>query len=196
MHHHTVSGAVVAFAAAAVISSAEAGVVIDFDSFADGDVIDTQFPEATFSSSPGNVNFITAQPSIAHTPPNFICTGPEGGSINCVEDTYVDFTNPVEDLTLWAIGVNDFGVVAQVNVFVNNVFDSTVDILGMGDANTPFIVDLSPFSNVTRIELVNIVDNSGIGWDTFSFTLPTPGAMGVLALAGFAGTGARRRQLK
>jgi len=155
------------------VPDCSASVVIDFDELFDGDVLTNQFPEATFSSSAGNVNVITAQPDIAHTPPNFICTGPAGGSINCVEDTFVDFTNAVDSLTFWAIGVGDVGTVAEVNVFVGDVFDTTVDIVGLGDQFTPFMVDLSSFSNVTRIELVNITDGAGIGWDTFSFSVMT-----------------------
>ena len=151
--------------------SAPVVTIIDFDELADGDVVTNQFPGATFSSSAGNVNLVTTLPNIAHTPPNIICTGPMGGIINCVEDTFVDFTNAVESLTFWAIAVNLSGTVAEVNVFVGDVFDTTVDIVGLGDPFTPFMVDLSSFSNVTRIELVNITDQGGIGWDTFYFSV-------------------------
>ncbi len=151
--------------------TASAVTIIDFDELSNGDVVTNQFSEATFSSSAGNV-IITAQPKIAHTPPNFICTAPLD-SIPCVEDTFVAFTDAVNSLTFWAIGVNDFGTVAEVNVFVGDVFDTTVDITGLGDPFTPFMVDLSLFSNVTRIELVNITDLGGIGWDTFSFSVMT-----------------------
>jgi len=152
--------------------SASAVTIIDFDELTDGDVVTNQFQEATFSSSAGNVNSVAAS-AFTHTPPNFICTGPAGGSINCVEDTFVDFTNAVDSLTFWAIGVCGVGTVAEVNVFVGDVFDTTVDIVGLGDQFTPFMVDLSSFSNVTRIELVNITDGGGIGWDTFSFSVMT-----------------------
>ena len=152
--------------------SASAVTIIDFDELTDGDVVTNQFQEATFSSSAGNVNSVAAT-AFTHTPPNFICTGPAGGSINCVEDTFVDFTNAVDSLTFWAIGVCGVGTVAEVNVFVGDVFDTTVDIVGLGDQLTPFMVDLSSFSNVTRIELVNITDLFGIGWDTFSFSVMT-----------------------
>ncbi len=109
----------------------------------------------------------------AHTPPNLLCSGPAGDTANCAEDTFVDFTNPVDSLSFWALGVSNLGTVAQVNVYVDHVFDSTVDITGLGDQFTPLPVDLSSFSNVTRIELVNIADAAGIGWDTFSFSVMT-----------------------
>ncbi len=172
-------------------------ITIDFDELSNGEVVTSQFPEATFSSSAGSVNLISAQQSIAHTPPNFICTGtahqdraersnssPVGGGISCGAVTFVDFTNAVDSLTFWAIGANGgppdpsvcppySGVVAEVNVFVGDVFTTTVDITGLGDPFTPLLVDLSWLSDVTRIELVNINDSYGIGWDTFSFTVNT-----------------------
>ena len=68
---------------------ANAGTGIDFDRLPEGDVVSNQFPAAWFSSSAGNVNFVHDHPG--HTPPNIICTGPIGGSVNCLEDTFIDF---------------------------------------------------------------------------------------------------------
>ncbi len=141
--------------------------ICDFEALSVGEVVTNQYPAATFSTTPGNVNIV-----LSGGGNNFICTGPIGQTITCVEDTYVDFTNPVNSLSFQAIQLNSIEIVAaQVNVFINGSLDSTVDIIGTGD---PFpIIDLTTFSNVTRIEIVNIIDEpdirNGIGWDNFQF---------------------------
>jgi len=106
-------------------------VVIDFDDLADGEVVTTQYPEATFSSSAGSDNK-AATGDFGTSLPNFICTGPVGGPINCTEPTFIDFTSSVSNLTLMGVGIDDTGVVAQVDVFVGGALDSTVDVIGEG----------------------------------------------------------------
>ncbi len=143
--------------------------VCDFEALSVGDVVTNQCPGATFSSTPGNENVVL----FGHGT-NFICTRPVGQPQTCIEDTYVDFTNPVDSLSFQAIALNSIGIVAaQVNVFVNGSLDATVDIIGTGDILP--IVDLTTFSHVTRIEIVNIIDDpdarNGIGWDNFSFNV-------------------------
>lgn len=170
-------------------------VVINFDDLPQGGitgvVVTNQYPQATFSSTSGFVNYVTTQSQYNGTPPNFICTGPIGGSINCTEPTIVNFTSPVSDLTFQGMGVNDTGVVAQVDVYVSGVFAQTVNIMGAAQGFNPDLVDLSAFSNVTEINIHNITDGGGIGWDTFTFqqngtSTPEPASVG-LALAGLAG---------
>ncbi len=145
-------------------------LVCDFDGLPGGDIVTNQYPGATFSSSAGNDNKV--HPFFVNdTPPNILCTGPVGAPVDCVAPTFIDFTNPVDSLAFYAIGVNDVGPVADVNVFIGNVFDSTVPVIGAGTPNDNILIDLSPFTNVTRIELTNITDFGGIGWDTFSFSV-------------------------
>jgi hypothetical protein len=59
--------------------------VINFDDLTNGVVVTNQYAaqDAVFSSTAGNVNYITTQASYNGTPPNFICTGPVGSGINC-----------------------------------------------------------------------------------------------------------------
>ena len=145
--------------------------VCDFESLSVGDVVTDQYPGATFSSTTGNENVV-----LSGFGTKFICTRPVGQFQTCIEETFVEFTNPVNALSFQAIALNTIGIVAaQVNVFVNGSFDSTVDIIGTGD--TEPIIDLTAFSNVTRIEIVNIFDDpfvrNGIGWDNFSFEVMT-----------------------
>lgn len=130
-----------------------------------------------FSSTTGFVNFITTQGSYNGTPPNFLCTGPVGGSIDCAHETILDFSTPVSGLTFQGMGIDDVSAsVAQVDVYVSGVLNSTVTVSGNAEGLNPRLVDLSAFSNVTRIRIFNITDGGGIGWDTFIFT---QGAAGV-----------------
>lgn len=161
-----------------------------------GPVITNQYAAegATFSSSPGNVNYITTQPSYMSTPPNFICTGPVNSSINCLADTYVNFSSGVNNLNFDAMGVNNpSGVVAMIDVYTNGSFNSTVDVIAGGQGFAPDHIDLSGFSNITEIHIYNITDAGGIGWDTFQYDIngstPEPASLmlmgsGVLGLAG------------
>jgi len=181
-------------AALGLASSAQALTVIDFDGFSG--VVTNQYAEAVFSSSVGSANHSFAF-GTAHSGPNILCTGGTTGGIDCLRDTYIDFTNPVNDLTFWAIEANVAGVTAQFNVFTNGSFAGTADLVSSGGGGNNEFVDLSAFSNITRLEIVNILDDpnneNGIGWDTFSFNVvPAPSSAVLLAIGGIA-TGRRRR---
>jgi hypothetical protein len=148
-------------------------ITINFDNLSDGNVVTNQYAaqDAIFSSSAGNVNYITAQSSYLSTPPNFICTGPINSTISCAADTYVTFATPVSGLTFDGLGINNTQAnVAQVDVYTDGVFNSTVLIPGAGQGFSPENIDLSAFTDVTEIRIYNITDAAGIGWDTFSFT--------------------------
>lgn len=164
--------------------------VINFDDLSGNTVVTTQYSalDAVFSSVSGFVNYITDQPQYEGTPPNFLCTGPVNGSIDCAEDTYVTFATPVNGLTFQAIGINNISPnVAQVDVYTNGSFDSTVIISGNDQDLAPELIDLSSFTNVSEIHIYDITDGGGIGWDTFTFTpvgsssTPEPATYGIVA---------------
>ncbi len=145
-------------------------ICIDFDELEDGTVVTNQFPEATFDSIPGQENVTLTVPDATTDP--FICTRTIGEDAqNCVNPTFVDFTDPVVDLTLMGIGINGVGPVATINVFEDGVPAGSITVIGLGDQFTPVTIDLTGFSNVTRIELTEITDPAGIGWDDFCFDI-------------------------
>jgi len=181
------------FAVLLLYSNVEAQTIINFDNLGNNVEVTNQYPEATFSSTGGYTNWTTAQ-NLGSSLPNFICTGPTGGGINCAQPTYIDFTNPVYNLTFLGVGINDTETVAQVRVFVNGSPSSTVDVIGQGNPNVPVTVNLSAFQNVTRIEIINITDSGGIGWDDFTFdvggtsvSIPTMTEWGMIIFIIFAG---------
>jgi hypothetical protein len=114
---------------------------------------------------------------LSQSPPNLLCTaGAGGGPVNCASDTILDFPVGVSNLTFRALGNNDGGTVATINVFTGGSTGSpagTIDVTGPGQ-NMPVDVDISEFSDVTRIEITNIMDSSGIGWDDIAFDVPSP----------------------
>ena len=162
----------VLFVMAAAFSTAAFAthVEVNFDNLQDGAVVTNQYAGVEFSSTQGSVNFITAQSQYLSTPPNFICTGPASGGIDCMEETIVTFTGgSVSNLNFDGMGVNDVGVVALIDVFTNGAFNSTVQLIGNSEGLSPDHVDLSAFSNVTSIRIHDITDAAGIGWDTFQY---------------------------
>ena len=186
----------IAFSTAAFASHVE----VNFDNLNNLDVITNQYAGVVFSSTQGNVNYVTTQPQYLSTPPNFLCSGPANGGINCAEETILTFSTPVNNLNFDGMGVNDIGVEALIDVFTNGVFNSTVQVIGNAEGFNPDHVDLSGFSNVTSIRIYDIVDGGGIGWDTFQYdqgqgTVPEPGTLVMLGSALLAGAGVLRRKL-
>ncbi len=171
---------------------------IDFEGLANAEAVTDQFAGVEFSSNSGFENSITAQSGIGFGD-NFICTRPTEGAINCTQETILTFSSLVNGLTFWQVGDNSSGTVALVDVFVSGVFAATVDILGFSDFNTPNLVDLSAFSDVSSIRIYDVTDPGGLGWDNFEFfaegsvSVPEPGTLGLLGL-GLLGLAARRRR--
>ena len=166
---------------------------INFDNLPVSTVVSSQYPQAVFSSDPGEVLLTVAQ-NLGSSLPNFICTAPAAGVIDCTHSVIVKFTSPVNNLTFLGTGVNDTGKVAEVDVFQNGVLSSTVDMMGISTI-APVLVDLSAFTNVTSIDIHDITDLEGIGWDDFVFntgsaSMPEPASIvflgiGLLSLSGF-----------
>jgi hypothetical protein len=48
----------------------------------------------------------------------------------------------------------------------------TFSITGYADPFTPELVDLSDYDDVTRVEVVDITDGGGIGYDDIRFLVP------------------------
>lgn len=184
----------------AVASNPAHAALITFEDLSNGDVVTNQYSGVVFSSVAGQANVITTQPGIGFGD-DFLCTATGGTGLNCTSETILTFTNLVNNLSFWQVGDNDVGVVALVDVFTNGVFSATVNILGFNDFNTPNLVDLTGFLNVSSIRIHSITDGGGLGWDNFSFDdgqvppVPLPGSIGLLAVA-LGGLGVLRRKAK
>jgi hypothetical protein len=164
-----------ALSAAIVVSSMMAApalaALIDFEGLPAATVVTNQFPGVTFSSASGSQNLVVTRSGIGFGD-NFLCTG-VGGSPTCAGETILTFANGVSALTFYQVGDDqaiDGARVALVDVSVGGTFAATVDILGDTNFFNPNLVDLSAFSNVTSIRIHDITDQTGLGWDNFSFT--------------------------
>jgi hypothetical protein len=193
---------IAAFAAFAIATPASA-VTINFDNLGPGVQVTNQYPGVVFSSQAGS-NILTTAQNIGSSLPNFICSAKVGGSINCVDDVYLDFTTPVSGLSFLSVGDNNVGDVGDVRVFAGATLLGTVNIVVDGVFATPHLINLNAFSGITRIEIAGITDGGGLGYDDFTFTVgsitnPVPEASTwAMMLAGFGAVGAamrrRRRQ--
>lgn len=195
-------GSLLAASAAISLATPAQADVIDFDTLSNGEVVTTQYPGVTFSSETGSQVLITAQGAAFGTStPNFICSG-VGGSINCVDDVYIDFASAVSGLTFLAVGDDASGDIGDVRAFAGALLLGTIDIFGDGAPfGSPYLVDLSAFSGVTRIEIAGITDPAGLGYDDFTYSLsngavPEPSTWAMMLLGfGAVGFAMRRRKV-
>jgi hypothetical protein len=141
--------------------------VITFDELAGGTVVTNQYDGVTFSTNAGSELRSYAAGNFENSQPNMICVF-TGGSVTCQGDVFVDFSPPVRGIRFLALGTNDSGVIARVDLYQGMQLIVSYNLLGAGNAlSTP--VDLSSFSNVSRMEIIYIYDGGGIGWDDFHF---------------------------
>jgi hypothetical protein len=140
-------------------------IFIGFDNLAAGTVVTHQYPQLTLSSDTGRNNSTRNLASTFNTSvPNILCTE------NCVYPTYIDFTRPARDVKLKAVGVNDTGKAFAVRVHRPGQPVLRIEYTGQGQTYVPLPVDLSALGDITRVELVEITDGYGVGWDDFSFS--------------------------
>jgi PEP-CTERM motif len=182
----------------AVASAGSASAVtINFDSVANGTVVTNQFAPATFSSIAGSQILTTAQ-NLGSSTPNFICSA-VGASINCVDAVFVAFSSAVTNLRFTAVGDNNVGVNGAVRAFNGATLLGTQNIIGDGDGGTPYLVNLSVFGALTRIEITT-TDVAGLGYDDFTFdvlqgAVPEPTTWAMM-LTGFGAVGGMLRRRK
>ncbi len=188
-------------ASLSVADSASAQTVINFDNLSNLDVVTNQYAGVVFSSSAGNVNYVTTQNAFNASKPNFICAGAVNSGINCTSPTFVTFLSEVSGVSLNALGIDNTGngKVAQVDLYNGVTFLGSQDIFGNGERLDPVFVNLASWGSITRFELKNITDDAGIGWDDITYTagvtstVPEPASV-VLMMAGLAGLVAIRRR--
>ncbi len=147
-------------------------VTINFEQFPVGTTITDQYGIAVFLTDPGQYNAV-----VSDWAPHAIGTFPLSKN-NFDRNLYVDFKQPVRDLT-FDYGYDDSaGKIGEVRVYrdgPNGQIETTVPIIGAGNVSVG-TVDLSKFINVTRIEIVNITDPAGLVYDNFSF-VPGPSVL-------------------
>lgn len=146
-----------------------APVEIDFDGLAPGTVVTDQYPEATFSADDPQENVVYDDYDFGPlSVPNYITTA-EHGVQNAINATYVDFTVPVRDLRFFLVGDDAPGLKAKIDIFESGVWTDTFMVFADGVFDVPDLVDLTAYDMVTRIEIYDLSDPGGLGWDLFRF---------------------------
>jgi uncharacterized repeat protein (TIGR01451 family) len=162
-------------AATTTPSATEGQIYINFDEVPSPTVITNQYPPAVFSTdSPWYVE-AHSRAFYGSSSPNYLDRGPYVQP-HGYAPLYVDFASPVNNLKFYVVGADNSSVIAQVSIFQNRTFTTTLNMVGRGNAFTPVLIDLGSagYNNITRIEIVNINDPNGIGFDDFSFTTAPP----------------------
>ncbi len=181
--------------------TAEAGlfqtVTVDFDDQAGGiPPIETDglfSSDVTFSTDAGNILMIFSGAGfVGGSSPNTLTAGESTSTSVFDGDIYMDFPVAAQSVSLDILSDNDSGVIASLNV-IHSGGSTLMDIIGDGDFSTPIGMDLSAFSDVTRIELFGITDEFGLAIDNLVFDVPIP-APGSLALFGIGASLAMRRR--
>lgn len=171
-------------AGAALFAVSAHATLINFDDLAANTIVTNQYAGVTFSSVGGATN--RAYPfSGASSLPNILCTANANGAVDCLGLVQLDFANPVNNLKFMAIEPNAVGTAIVAAIYQNGVFSANENIAGVGGAGNK-LVDLSAYTNVTRLELrvhPDEIPNQGVGYDDFSFNVvPEPGTYAALGL--------------
>jgi hypothetical protein len=143
--------------------------LINFDDLSSGTFLSDQYSGVTFSSEPGNFIMVLSQPDVP-SKPNIITPVNSNGEVDGTLNLNVDFAQPVNDLSFSVVFDNTVGAAAKIDVYTTITgAPITVDLITDGDRLTPDLVDLSSFTNITRISVNNITDPGGFPYDDFQF---------------------------
>jgi len=186
---------IVAVLGCVVSFQASAGTIINFDNLPGNVAVTNQYPEVTFASTAGfEMRTYAAAAVFGSSVPNLICSAAVGGDINCTQNLTVNFTSPVNNLKFFALGADNNGPSAAVDVFGSSGFLGTVIFSGTGVTTTPQLINLASFQNVTQVVVRDVIDVRGLGYDDFSFDIPEPATFFLLAFGIGVITCARHRR--
>ena len=156
-----------------------------FDDIEHGIIYSNQYPE--FSISTDTAGFSTTVVDLRTYPmthPNGIISYEyngwpnDEGTGNLIIDYY---TAPV---SLGWTHSETAGPVADVLIYESGILTVSTNLVSDGGGFTQNTFDLSPYSNVTRVEIRNVSDYQGLAFDNFVVTpIPEPSSV-LLLLAG------------
>ena len=129
----------------------------------EGATIDNQYSDyAVFSSDNGTVTMYNSSSSFVQS----------GNAMWSTGNLTIDFTSPVTALQFYVIAMDTASEskAADINIYVGESIDATYELMGEGTPEVPFLVDLSSYGSIDKLELI-VTDLSGLTYDTFSFTI-------------------------
>lgn len=145
-------------------------ITINFDDLQEGDGITDQYAKyVRFSSDPGCNGEATAAAGAASSPPFFLLTY-HSCSTGHKASVFLDFSKPIERFRFMAVGVDYKSRVLTVRLIDSAGVVVSKDVLGSGWHTS---VDLSAIATqIRRVEIVEIDDAGGLGFDDFRFDFP------------------------
>ncbi len=145
-------------------------VTINFEDLGNAEVVSNQYADnAVFSSDSGYEVRTDSYDMFGNSEPRYVCTVTIGGDLTCTESITVDFTRPVRELTIDAVGDTDTGTIAKVRVLAEGTLLGTVNVEGNGDDSDTQTTDLTACEGVTSIEIVDVTDAHGLAWEDLVF---------------------------
>ena len=84
----------------------------------------------------------------------------------------VTFTTTVTNLKFYVIAM-DAGTdikAADINIYKSSTLDAAYELMGQGTPDIPFLVNLSSYGEIDKIDLL-VTDDAGLTYDTFTFTI-------------------------
>jgi hypothetical protein len=146
-------------------------VSIGFDD--DSGVVDNRYADDVLFSSDAGYEVYAYSPGISNLDEPMICTGRSG--VSCQESLFLDFAAPARSVRFLATVVNDADErAATVRVHTEDGEEDEITFTRLEASTAAFEhveVDLSAFENVIRVEVVDIEDGYGVGYDNFRFEL-------------------------
>jgi len=145
-------------------------VSVNFDTLANRTVITTQYAGVTFSSVSGQQNVALSFVGGGSSAPNILCTSSVESGLNCTQPTYLAFATPVSNVRFIGTGIDaPVGVtIATATIYAGGTVLNTRTVISAGSAAAS-VINFTGFSGITRLEITNITDPGGIGWDSFTY---------------------------
>jgi len=143
-------------------------IFINFDALSIGTDVSTYYPGVTFSGINGGT--LTVDIPYAESSPNSVWFH---GNAN--EPLIVEFAEPINNLTFYVGADNTRPETFNVDIYIDGIYSETKQFVSDGNTDTTDLVDLSEFSNVTKIVVKDITDGGGYTYDSFSYTTGSVG---------------------
>lgn len=200
-------GALLGVALLGVQAQAES---INFDNLGPAVIVTNQYPNVIFSSNPGEFVLTYPQaPPYQSSPPNLICTGSSGASIDCTSDITLTFAAAIDNLTFNAYGNQTAfgGTFAVAAIYLGGAVsptfqqaltvkhtqaqDTTANCQIMDCLADPQALN---FIGISKVVIHSNTDPNGTAYDDFSFAVegaPEPSTLLLTGLCGIVWAGRR-----
>jgi hypothetical protein len=143
--------------------TSEVSYSYNFDELSSGQVTDLVLPGVRITGPAGIQVVHDSSPYFVDSRPNYIVSLPDYHDITFTLD------GPSRDFTINVVAVGSSARAATAHLYLAGQPVATVDIIGAGTQYTPVPLDLSAHGLLDRVEITDVDDNLGVGFDDLSF---------------------------